>query len=88
MNGDSPMNGDCPRYCEFLGIFTVLGMVAILGMAMVKEGETPSICLPTFYDIARPCIMLVLSTKPLYELTGTVRQANLGIGRHAPPKMC
>ena len=31
--------------------------------------------------------MWVLSTKPFYELTGTDRQTNLGIGRHAPPKM-
>ena len=40
-------------------------------------------------------IIWYLSTKPLYKLTGTDRQAggqadrqtNLGIGRHAPPKM-
>ena len=35
--------------------------------------------------------MLVLSTKPLQKLTGTDRQTggltNLGVGRHAPPKM-
>ena len=41
MNGDSPMDVDCPRYCEFLGTFSVLGKVAvlvlvtILGMTMV-----------------------------------------------------
>ena len=60
-----------------------------------KDGDTLRICLAAFYDVAQPCIRWVLPTKPFYKLTGTDRQTgrqadrqtNLGIGRHAPPKM-
>ena len=37
--------------------------------------DTPEICLATLQDVAWPQIMLLLSTKPLYKLTGTDRQA-------------
>ena len=41
-----------------------------------KAGDTFRICQATFYDVARTGIMLVLSTKPFYKLTGTDRQAD------------
>ena len=32
---DCPMNGDCPRYCEFSEILTVLGMVTVPGLVII-----------------------------------------------------
>ena len=59
-----------------------------------KDGDTLKMCLATFYYFTGPCIMLVLSTEPIYKLTGidrqiggqTERRTNLRIRRHAPPK--
>ena len=48
-----------------------------------KAGDTFRICQATFYDVARTGIMLVLSTKPFYKLTGTDRQTDRQSGRQA-----
>ena len=41
----------------------------------LKNGDTLRICLATFYDMARPCIMFGMSTKPFYKLNWN-RQAD------------
>ena len=64
-DGNSPRDCDCPRD----------GHSPCYGHHP-GDYDTPEICVATLQDVAWPQIMLLLSNKPLYKLTGTDRQAD------------
>ena len=89
MKGDCPRYCEfpgiltVPEMVTVLRLVILLGMVIIIGMVTIprkgdhpKDGDTLRICLATFYNVARSCIMLALSTKPIYKLTGTDSQTD------------
>ena len=88
MNDDCPRYCEFPGILTVPGMVTVLRLVILLGMVInlgivtiPREGDQPKdgdilrICLSTFYNVAQPCIMMVLPTKHFQGLTGTDRQA-------------
>ena len=64
MDGNYPRDCDCSRDGDNPGYGD-----------HPRDCATPKIFLVTLQGVAWPQIMLLLSTKPLYKLTGTDRQA-------------